>query len=502
MFEAAELGVEVDKATWEKEAPAAREALLQTQFALAGSKQSCIIVVGGVEGAGKREVVNFLLEWMDARGIQTHVMREPSEDELDRPFAWRYWKRLPPAGRTAIFLGSWYSQAVIDRVFGRIKEKALEVALDRAVEFERMLVSENVILVKLWMHVSKKEQKRRFKKLSRDKATRWRVTKEDWKFLERYDEFREVSEQAVRRSSTGEAPWHIIEAADDRYRNLTVARTVTEAIRARLEVQKPAAAKAARVERAAKAPGAATMAKAAGKSLLGELDYTLKVERKKYDKKLPRLQGRLHDLVARLPGAGKSLILVFEGADAAGKGGTIRRLTAAMDAGTWEVVAIAAPTDEERAHPYLWRFWRNLPRSGRVTVYDRSWYGRVLVERIEGFCPPQDWQRAYAEINAFEEQLAEAGNVIVKFWLGISQEEQLRRFKDRQQTPYKQYKITEEDWRNRAKWDAYGQAANEMFEKTSTTHAPWVLVEANDKQHARLKVLHAVIDALEKALDQ
>ncbi len=225
------------------------------------------------------------------------------------------------------------------------------------------------------------------------------------------------------------------------------------------------------------------------------------VDKKKYEKRLPRLQGRLHALVERLPQAKKSVVLVFEGPDAAGKGGTIRRLTGAMEAGAWEVAAVAAPTDEERGHPYLWRFWRNLPRMGRVTIYDRSWYGRVLVERIEGFAPPSEWQRAYAELNAFEEQLAEQGNIIVKFWLAISQDEQLRRFKDRQVTPYKQYKITEEDWRNRAKWDAYEQAACEMFEKTGTAEAPWVIVEANDKLHARLKVLKAVNEALEKALD-
>jgi polyphosphate:AMP phosphotransferase len=491
MFEAAELGAEVDKQTWEKEAPRARDALLQAQRELAASKHSCVILVSGVEGAGKREVVNFLLEWMDARGVQTHVLRARSDEELDRPAYWRYWRRLPAAGRSGIFLGSWYSQPIVDRVFGRTSDKDLTEALDRIIEFERMLSQENVIVVKLWCHVSRKQQKKRFRALEKDKATRWRVTKQDWKFFKRYDEFREVSERVLRRTTLGEAPWHIVSAADDRHRNLSVAKIVTEAIRERL------------ADGAAKKPAKATVLKIAppAESLLGALDHSLSVDRKEYERRLPRLQGRLHDLVARLPQAKKSLVLVFEGPDAAGKGGTIRRLTGAMEAGAWEAVAIAAPTDEERGHPYLWRFWRNLPRSGRVTVYDRSWYGRVLVERIEGFAPPSDWQRAYAEINAFEEQLAEHGNVIVKFWLAITQDEQLRRFKDRQTTPYKQYKITEEDWRNRAKWNAYEQAACEMFEKTGTAAAPWVIVEANDKLHARLKVLKAVNKALEKALN-
>jgi polyphosphate:AMP phosphotransferase len=491
MFEAAELGAEVDRQTWNKEAPVVREALLQAQRELAASRYSCVILVSGVEGAGKREVVDFLLTWMDARGVNTHVLREPTEEEKERPEYWRFWRRLPPAGRSAIFLGSWYTRHVIDRVFGKTDEKDLDQALDRIVEFERMLAHENVILVKLWMHVAKKTQRKHFEELEKKKSTRWRVTKRDWKFFRHYDRFRQVSEHALRRTSLGEAPWHIVEAAEQRHRNITVARAVIESIRSRLET--PA-------ERSGKVVKLAPLPREE-KTLLSEVDHSLSVDPKTYERKLPRLQGRLHRLAGRLPAAGKSLILVFEGPDAAGKGGAIRRLTAAMEAGSWEAIAVAAPTDEERAHPYLWRFWRHLPRAGRVTVYDRSWYGRVLVERVESLARAEEWQRAFSEINAFEEQLAEAGNLILKFWLAITQEEQLRRFKDRQTTPFKQYKITEEDWRNRAKWDAYEQAACEMFEKTSTAIAPWIIVEADDKFYARLKVLKKVTRALEKELD-
>src|SRR5262245_21599234 len=194
------------------------------------------------------------------------------------------------------------------------------------------------------------------------------------------------------------------------------------------------------------------------------------------------------------------MLLVFEGPDAAGKGGSIRRLTQAMDARLYQVISVAAPTDEERAHPYLWRFWRHLPRMGRVTIYDRSWYGRVLVERVEGFCRTADWQRAYGEINAFEKQLTDFGVILIKFWLTISPEEQLARFKDRQTTPYKQYKITEEDWRNRNKWDFYEAAACDMIEKTSVETAPWVLVEANNKEWARIKVLKSIVRRLKEEL--
>ena len=488
MFEAAELGVEVDKKSWDARSPKAREDLLQAQRELAGSKHSCVILVSGVEGAGKRETVNLLLEWMDARGIQTHVMQQPTDEEQARPPYYRFWRRLPPAGRTGIFLGSWYSEPIVQRTFGLIKDKALDAQLDRMIAFERMLANERTIVIKLWMHIGKKLQKKRLKHIEKHEA--WRLGKLDWKFFKHYDDFVEVSEHALRRTNIAEAPWHIIEATDERHRALTVAKIVADSIRER--IGEPAPKKPAKVTPLVRKPD--------GPTLLSELDLTKSIDKDKYEKKLPELQGRLNQLVRELPREKRSLILVFEGPDAAGKGGAIRRVSQAMDAGAYDVTSIAAPTDEERAHPYLWRFWRALPRAGKVTIYDRSWYGRVLVERVEGFCAPEDWQRAYSEINAFEEQLHEAGTIILKFWLQISAEEQLKRFKDRQVTPYKQYKITEEDWRNRHKWEAYGAAACEMFEKTSTSLAPWVLVEANDKNYARLKVLRTVTAALEKEL--
>jgi polyphosphate:AMP phosphotransferase len=353
-----------------------------------------------------------------------------------------------------------------------------------------MLAHERTILVKLWMHIGKKLQKKRLKEIEEHES--WRLGKLDWKFFKHYDDFVAVSEHALRRTSTAEAPWHIIEATDPRHRALAVVKTVTDAIRARLQQSAPAAPK--------KPAKVTQLHKDGDRTLLSALDVNVSVDKEKYEKKLPKLQGKLNRLVRKLADEDRSLVMVFEGPDAAGKGGTIRRVSQAMDAGAYDVTSIAAPTDEERAHPYLWRFWRALPRAGKVTIYDRSWYGRVLVERIEGFCAPEDWQRAYSEINAFEEQMHEAGAVILKFWLHISQEEQLKRFKDRQVTPYKQYKITEEDWRNRDKWDAYADAACEMFEKTGTGIAPWVIVEANDKLHARLKVLRTVTDALSGAL--
>ncbi|MBS2024855.1 MAG: polyphosphate:AMP phosphotransferase [Deltaproteobacteria bacterium] len=494
MFESAELGIEIDKKTFAEEAPKVRAALLEAQKRLAASNQAVVVLVSGVEGAGKSETLNLLLEWMDARGIQTHTFGATHESDELWPEYWKYWSVLPPAGRLGIFFGSWYTRPIVGRTFGKMSSSAFDEALDRAVEFERMLASENVLVVKLWLHLSKKAQKKRFKELGKSKKTAWQLGLRDKKYFKRYDEFKANSELAIRRTSTGEAPWHIIEASDPRYRALTVTRTLLQAIEERL------AQAQAKKDKADKSKSKPKLPEPKPVNLLSELDYTKSLPDDEYGDKLLELQGRVNQLTYELGSQGRSAIFAFEGADAAGKGGAIRRLTQAMDARLYEVKSVAAPTDEERAHPYLWRFWRALPRKGHVTIYDRSWYGRVLVERIEGFAATEDWQRAYAEINSFEQQLEESGTIVLKFWLAITSEEQLKRFKEREVTPYKQYKITEEDWRNRAKWNAYEAAACDMFEKTSTSTAPWVLVESVDKQWARIKIMKHVVKALEHAL--
>jgi polyphosphate:AMP phosphotransferase len=490
MFEAAELGNTVEKQTYKKEAPSAREALLTAQRQLATSDFSLIIIVAGSEGAGKGETVNLLLEWMDARGIQTHAMREPSDEERERPPLWRFWRRLPPTGRTGIFFGAWYQDLILSRVHKEVDQSEFTMALERIEDFERMLSRENTLIVKFWLHLSKSAQKTRFKKLEADPNSRWRVTKEDWKLFKKYSEIRHFAEQALRKTSIANAPWHIVEGYDSRYRHLMVAKTLAQALQERLARSGP---KAPQTLRKLPIPKP--------KNVLNQLDLSLRLSDKDCEGRLLKTYSRLNLLTRQLVKSERSMILVFEGPDAAGKGGTIRRITPAMDARTYQVITIAAPTDEERAHPYLWRFWRDLPRLGRMTIYDRSWYGRVLVERLEGFVATSDWQRAYEEINAFEQQLTDFGVIILKFWLAISPDEQLRRFKERQITPYKQYKITEEDWRNRKKWQGYEAAACDMIERTSTEHAPWILVEANDKNYTRIKVLDTICGRLKEELE-
>ncbi len=491
MFETAEVGNKIEKADYPKLSAESRSALLEAQRNLASSDTAIVLIVGGVEGAGKRETVNLLMEWLDARGVQVHTLWTETQEEHAHPPYWRFWRALPPKGKIAIMFGSWYSQPVVDYVFQTIDDAELERQLRRIMDFERMLDNEGVVLVKLWMHMSRDALEKRLKRLSKDKETAWRVTDLTWKFVKKYDKFRRVSEAAVRMTSVGFAPWHIVEATDDRYRNVTVATTISKTIEAALKAE---------AERKATRKLAPDLAVPAPVNVLRALDLKVTLSPEQYEKELRVLQARINILTQALYENKRSMILVFEGPDAAGKGGTIRRLTEAMDARDYRVTSVAAPTDEERSHPYLWRFWRDLPAQGRVTIYDRSWYGRVLVERIEGFCAKEDWQRAYREINAFEEQLTESGILVVKFWLAISAEEQFQRFKDRELTPYKQYKLTEEDWRNRAKWDAYEAAACDMVQYTGTEQSPWVLVEAVDKNWARIKVLKSVSNHLERAL--
>ncbi len=492
MFESAELGHHVEKRAYDRQMPKLREALLEAQLrAVERAEFPVVLLSGGVDGAGKGEVVNLLLEWMDARHIQVHAMGDPTDEERSRPPMWRFWRALPPKGKTGIFFGSWYTAPIVDKVYGRIGGAELTRVLGEIARLERMLVDEGAVIVKLWMHLSKKEQRRRFEKLGSRRTTAWRVTREDWRNHRRYDEFRQVSERALRETSTAEAPWYVVEAADGRYRDLTVARTLLDALTQRLE-----RGKRATPLRAAPPPAPSIDSR----NVIEELDLTRRLSDAQYGRRLPELQARLNALTRHKRFERVAVVVAFEGPDAAGKGGSIRRVTHALDARLYDVVPIGAPTEEERAQPYLWRFWRYLPRRGHFTLFDRSWYGRVLVERVEGYAAEPDWMRAYREILDFEESISRFGIVVVKFWLAISKEEQLVRFRAREETPFKRFKITREDWRNRGKWQAYENAVCDMVDRTSTDVAPWHLVEANDKRWARVKVLETLCESIERAL--
>ncbi|MEJ7733580.1 MAG: polyphosphate:AMP phosphotransferase [Polyangiaceae bacterium] len=493
MFESAELGHAVDKETYKVEAPTLRNALLQAQLELLEKGTfPLLILIAGVDGAGKGETVNLLNEWMDPRHIATHALGELSDEERDRPPIWRFWRQLPPKGKSGIFFGSWYTEPIVCRAYGTQRGAKFDRQLEEVVRFERMLVHEGALILKFWFHLSKEHQKKRLKSLEKNALTRWRVTEREWKNFDNYDAFRSVSERALRATSTAEAPWTVVEGYDERFRALTVGSTILRALRRRLDEVKPE-------EHKAEPPPRGTPS-IDGKHLTGSLDLSLSVPKKDYRKELEKLQGRLN-MLTRDPGFKKiGVIAVFEGVDAAGKGGAIRRISAGLDARHYRIIPIAAPTEEEKGQPYLWRFWRHIPRKGHFTIFDRSWYGRVLVERVEAYASEADWRRAYSEINDFEEQLGRHGMVVAKFWLQISKEEQLRRFEERQKIEFKQFKITEEDWRNREKWDLYDDAVCDMVDRTSTDIAPWTMIEANDKLYARLKVLRTLCERIENAL--
>jgi polyphosphate:AMP phosphotransferase len=491
MFEGAELDHKVTKAAFKREEAELRHALLQAQRDLsAQARFPVLVLIAGVEGAGKSETVHLLNEWMDPRFVEVTGFGLPTEEEAAHPPMWRFWKALPAKGRIGVFFGAWQTMPILERVMGKLGAGGFARRTEEILRLERMLAAEGVLLVKYWFHLSKPQQRKRIKALEKDRETSWKVTRYDHTLFDRYEDFIEVCEPFLRETSTGEAPWTVVPGADDRYRALFVGRHLLATLRGRLDAKDAKPARPALVA----SPPRDTV------NVIRALTLKQEMSRPDYEAELAQAQGRLARATRHKRYGRISVVAVFEGNDAAGKGGAIRRLGAALDPRAYRIVPVAAPTEEERAQPYLWRFWRQVPRPGRLTIFDRSWYGRVLVERVEGFAAEPDWKRAYGEINDFEEQLVANGAVVAKFWLAISKDEQHRRFKEREATPFKRHKITAEDWRNREKWDAYEEAVCEMVERSSTGAAPWTLVEADNKLHARVKVIRTLAERVEAAL--
>jgi polyphosphate kinase 2 (PPK2 family) len=538
MFQTAELGQTVSKEDFDHISNDLRTELLALQQDLRSADFSVIVVFAGVDGAGKGESVNLINEWMDPRWIVTQAYDEPSDEERERPAFWRFWRDLPPKGQIGLFQSCWYSRPILDHVHGQIATFAFDEQMKRILAFEKMLAEDGTLILKFWMHLGKDAQKRRLKSLEKDPLQSWRVKKADWRNWKLYDQFIATAERALQHTGTGQTRWVIVEGEDARYRGLAVLTSLRDAIakhmadrtqRAQTIAAQRAVSSAKRsaelvevhdhrdaIEKAAaeearrrggrrrKEPTATLTAEGTirPRTVLDALDMSQSLGKEDYGLALKQARAELAVLCRQAKERKISTLLVFEGVDAAGKGGSIRRLTAGLDARDYRVIPIAAPTDEESAHHYLWRFWRHLPRAGRVTVFDRSWYGRVLVERVEGFALTDEWMRAYAEINEFEEQLVQQGVVLAKFWIHITKEEQYRRFKERETIAYKKWKLTDEDWRNRANWEAYELAVHEMVERTSTRQTPWVLIEGNDKNHARIKILRTVCERLRHRLEQ
>jgi polyphosphate:AMP phosphotransferase len=495
MFESLRMTHEIGKAEFRAEQPRLRGQLIDAQFDLLESEAFPVIVLlSGLDAPGRGAAAKQLLSWMDPRHIRPYASMGPSDEERDRPRMWRFWRALPAKGRLGLFLNAWYEAPTLNYFLEHIDHAQFRAQIDEITRFEQMLAHDGALLVKFMFVLPKEQNLKVMKTLKKDRSAAWKVSDEEIEigkqFAKRYDHALDVLEELVSETSTSYAPWIPLPSADPRYRDLTIGRTLVDAIRGRLDQPAPATP----------ATESGAMIGSAGPNILETLDLSQSLERDDYKSRLKKQQRCLAGLTLGGKFEDRALVAVFEGNDAAGKGGSIRRVVQSLDPRMTRVVSIAAPSDEERARPYLWRFWCDIPRKGQITIFDRSWYGRVLVERIESFCAEEDWMRAYEEIRSFEAELADYGIIVVKFWLSIDKKEQLRRFKEREKIGYKRYKSTDEDWRNRRKWQDYAQAVHDMVERTSTRTAPWTLIEANDKYFARVKVLQTINERLEAEL--
>ena len=495
IFASAENASFVAKDEYENRLESLRVELLNNQFDLGRADFSVVILIAGDDRPGCTDAIYALHQWLDVRHVETvAIFGDPSESEEahQRPVMWRYWNRLPRHGQIGLFVGGWATHVVA----APVRDLQMDGGFDRSIEyiqnFEKALARDGTLVLKFWLHLPKKELKKRLAKARKSPNKNWEIDERDWEILENYDEGLALVEQVIRRTESPEAPWLILDSRDERTRNLTLATRINEALGRRLEGSTPESA----------TPALGPAGESLGETLaLDTVDLSASLDKDDYEKELARYQSKLNALSRELLRREISCIAAFEGWDAAGKGGAIRRLTRAMPIRSVRVVPIAAPTDEERTRHYLWRFWRHLPRDGNTVVFDRTWYGRVLVERVEGFASEAEWSRAYAEIRDFEAQICDHGVPLLKFWLHIDADEQLRRFEAREKTPYKKYKLTEEDYRNRGKWQDYSRAVHEMVVQTSTADAPWHLIAANDKRWARVEVLRITCERLEERLD-
>lgn len=475
-------------------ARALRQALLDAQFDLAQSKsETLLVLLNGPDGSGKGEVLNRLNEWLDPRTVATMAYDISDAEEGRRPAGWRYWRDLPSRGRIGVVIGSWYHVMLLRRATGQLDHPGFMAMLERVNRTEAMLGAEGVRVVKVWLDLNHELAEKRFRAKAKIGTGARRPLVVEWGAIDKRKERRRIIDAAEElRSSPGaqEWPWAVVPARNRHARDLAIGDLVLEALRA---------APKSRAQHQRRAPTAPRRV-SRGPSALAALDLGQSLGKREYARRLRDAQDRIYSLTRRKAFHSRALICVFEGNDAAGKGGAIRRLRAALDPIQSAIHPIAAPSDVALAHPWLWRFWKRMPDRGEIAIFDRSWYGRVLVERVEGLAARSEWRRAYQEIADFEHLLHGSGYIVHKFWLAIDQDEQLARFRAREDTPHKRFKITEEDWRNREKWPLYAAAIEDMVALTSTPVAPWTLVEANDKRFSRVKVVETLAERLEREL--
>ncbi|MGL4607729.1 MAG: polyphosphate:AMP phosphotransferase [Eubacteriaceae bacterium] len=490
MLERINLNKNRDKESSKEEKKRLSQRLSELQRKINALGIPVLLVFEGWDVSGKGTLMNEILMFLDPRTFRVHNFKEGSYEENNRPFLWRYWVKTPEYGQITIFNRSYYS----DLLYGEfLKQKDYQNRIKQINEFERTLTKDGTIIFKFFIHISKEEQKKRFEKLGKDVATAWRVTPRDKDENQHYDELLVKIDRELELTNKESAPWTIVEGHHKRFGTLKILNTLVK----RLEKVVEAAEKTPKREMI---PLIHQREATYHSQILDQIKLNQKITPLDYKNELKACQKKLRFLEHELYYYKIPLIIAFEGWDAAGKGGCIKRLTENLDPRGYTVYPTAKPSDIEKKHHYLWRFWKDIPKKGHLAIWDRSWYGRVMVEPIEGFCTEREFARSYDEIKEFEKQLSDWGAIVIKFWLQIDNEEQLKRFTERENNPEKQWKITEEDWRNREKWDSYKIAVDDMLLKTSTEDAPWVIIESQNKQYARIKVLKTVIGAIESKI--
>lgn len=487
MLDEADLGKKILKEHYDEEINSLKLRLGELQRDLRNAKIPVIMVFEGWDASGISNICNKIIRSIDPRGYTLYPTGKPTEHELSMPFFWRFWAKIPPKGYIAIFDRSWYSRILYENI--KYAEKCRR-AINYAEIFERQLFDDGYLIIKFFLHISKKEQKKRFKKSSSDPCLKFYLENTDWNPKDDYDKYYPYIDDLLNQTNTGYAPWNIIEADDIDYAVIKTYHKIIKIAEDALCCQKTSDRYFEHMK-SNYYQNHFTLPEATPKNPLQKSEYS-KIK-DKYGENLQKLQAELYK--NKIP-----LIILYEGWDAAGKGGAIVRLTQYINPRGYRIIPVSAPTESELQYNYLWRFYNNLPKPGRIRIFDRSWYGRVLVERVEGLCLDNEWQRAYHEINEFEAQIIDWGAIIVKFWMHIDKKEQLRRFEERQYNPYKQWKITEDDWRNRSKWDQYESAVSDMIRLTSTETCPWNIVLGNNKYNARIQTLATISHAVESRL--
>ena len=470
---------------------AAREALNACQMKIKEAGLPVMVIFEGWGAAGKGSVLGRVIKSIDPRFFKVQTYAAPTAEEKRYPFLYRYIRDIPEKGKFTFYDTYWMEEITDARLDGSMSDAEYEERIDSINRTERTLVDNGYLVMKFFFQIGKKEQKRRLDELLDNKDTKWRVDKSDLYENKHYDESIKVYDKYLKDTNSPTAPWYIIDAKDKKFAELQVLEFLNSGIDTALKNKDLAVPILQNTYKLKKTPKLKDI-ELKGKTLTDE----------EYDKRLDELRSELRQLHYKLYRKKIPVIIAYEGWDAAGKGGNIKRITGALDPRGFEVLPIASPEPHEKARHFLWRFWTRLPKTGHIAIFDRTWYGRVMVERIEGFCSENDWQRAYNEINEFEKELTDWGAVVIKFWVQIDKRTQLKRFKERQATPEKQWKITDEDWRNREKWNQYESAIDEMIQKTSTEFAPWYILESVDKKYARIKALEIVIDQIKKACDK